>query len=100
MFGTCYVCLRPCGPLLRLRHWLHPVPPPHPTEPNLMSAPYSRCMGCARLPGPDYWSCGLPARGDRSYWHRHHRWRWSMRLCQWLHGRDARGYRKNGSDGL
>ncbi len=99
MFGTCYMCLRPCGPLHRLRRWLHPVPPTDPDDSRLLVREYSRCIGCARAGGPvTWWACGLqwPARGR----HTRHRWYWSMRLCQWLHGLDAHGWPKHGSDGL
>ncbi len=94
---VCYMCNRRTGPLYWLRRRLHPVPPTSPRT-GLLVRGYSRCVGCARLPRPTtYWACGVGARRSR---HFRHRSRWSMRLCQWLHGLDAQGCRKHGSDGL
>ncbi len=88
---VCYMCLRRTGPLFHVRRWLHPAPMAYPATIGLLSAPYNRCLGCARkVRITTYWACGLPChdKGDR---HRRHRWRWSMRLCQWLNGPDGRG---------
>lgn len=89
--SKCMLCRRPMG-MVRLRRWLfpyYPPMPPDPEQPGWLTWSYNRCLGCARRPVlATFWACGVGPRRSR---HERHRWRWSMRLCQLLHGRDAQG---------
>jgi hypothetical protein len=66
----------------------------------LLPSRHYRCSCCmVARPIRSWWCCGLLVT-RRGGWHERHRWRWSMRVCQYLHGLDVNGRRKHGSDGL
>ena len=67
--GRCPICRE------RVRAWRVLLPSRHYR--------CSCCMAARSL--RNLWACGLWSK--RGGWHMRHRWRWSMRVCQWLHAK-------------